>query len=113
MNNEPLPGSLSAIETDADGFLADFGAWNEAVAAAFAADEHIELSAAHWEILHLLRQFYRQYDQSPAMRPLVKYIGQQLGKDKGNSIYLLQLFPGSPAKVASRLAGLPRPENCL
>jgi tRNA 2-thiouridine synthesizing protein E len=47
------------------------------------------------------------------MRPLVKYIGQRLGKEKGNSIYLLQLFPGSPAKLASKIAGLPRPENCL
>jgi tRNA 2-thiouridine synthesizing protein E len=113
MNSERPAALPTGVETDADGFLADFGAWNESIAAAFAADERIELNAAHWEILHLLREFYRQYDQSPAMRPLVKYIGQQLGKEKGNSIYLLQLFPGSPAKLASRLAGLPRPENCL
>ena len=47
------------------------------------------------------------------MRPLVKYVSQTLGSDKGSSIYLLQLFPGSPAKVASKIAGLPRPEHCL
>lgn len=105
--------SAAQFATDADGFLADFDSWNEAVALAFAADEGIELGAAHWEILHLLRDFYRRYEQSPAMRPLVKYVGQQLGPDKGNSIYLLQLFPGSPAKLASKFAGLPRPENCL
>jgi len=28
-------------------------------------------------------------------------------------LYLLQLFPGSPARVAAQLAGLPKPENCL
>jgi tRNA 2-thiouridine synthesizing protein E len=104
---------IDSIETDADGFLADFEAWDESVATAFARQEQIELGAAHWEILHLLRDFYRRYDQSPAMRPLVKYVAQQLGSEKGNSIYLLQLFPGSPARLASRLAGLPRPENCL
>lgn len=104
---------LADIATDADGFLADFDSWNEDVAHAFAAAEHVELGTAHWEILHLLRDFYREYEQSPAMRPLVKYVGQRLGKDKGNSIYLMQLFPGSPAKIASRIAGLPRPENCL
>ncbi|HSB97864.1 MAG TPA: TusE/DsrC/DsvC family sulfur relay protein [Spongiibacteraceae bacterium] len=101
------------IATDADGFLADFNSWNRAIAETFAHAEHIELSAAHWEIVEALREFYRQYEQSPTMRPLVKYIGQQLGKEKGNSIYLLQLFPGSPAKLASKIAGLPRPENCL
>lgn len=106
LNSEP-------IAIDADGFLADFNAWNETIAEAFATSENIVLTAAHWEIIHSLREFYRQYEQSPAMRPLVKYVGQQLGKEKGNSIYLLKLFPGSPAKLGSKIAGLPRPENCL
>ena len=101
------------IATDGDGFLEHFDEWNTVVANTIAAAEQINLSDAHWEILHLLREFYRQFEQSPAMRALVKYVGQQLGKDKGNSIYLLKLFPGSPAKIASKIAGLPRPENCL
>jgi tRNA 2-thiouridine synthesizing protein E len=99
--------------TDADGYLLEFDAWSEAIALALAAREGIELTPARWEILHLLREFYREFAQSPAMRPLVKYVALRLGADKGNSIYLLKLFPGSPAKVASRLAGLPRPEHCL
>ncbi|MES2603574.1 MAG: TusE/DsrC/DsvC family sulfur relay protein, partial [Pseudomonadota bacterium] len=32
---------------------------------------------------------------------------------KGNSLYLLSLFPGSPARLAARIAGLPRPVNCM
>jgi len=47
------------------------------------------------------------------MRPLVRLTARELGSDKGNSIYLLRLFPGNPALVASRIAGLPRPENCF
>ncbi|MEE3018855.1 MAG: TusE/DsrC/DsvC family sulfur relay protein, partial [Pseudomonadota bacterium] len=27
--------------------------------------------------------------------------------------YLMSLFPGSPARVGSRIAGLPKPKNCL
>jgi tRNA 2-thiouridine synthesizing protein E len=50
---------------------------------------------------------------SPAMRALVKYTEKKLGPEKGRSIYLLNLFPPSPAKVASKIAGLPRPTNCL
>lgn len=105
--------NMLAVATDQDGYLQNFAAWSEAVAQTLAAREQIELTPAHWEIIHLLRDFYREFDQSPAMRPLVKYVGQKLGADKGNSIYLLKLFPGSPAKIASKLAGLPRPEHCL
>jgi len=101
------------IDLDGDGFLRDFEAWNQHVAAAFAAEAGIALTAQHDEILALLRRYYREYEQSPAMRPFVNYVKRELGPDKGNSIYLMQLFPGSPAKLAARIAGLPRPEHCL
>jgi len=101
------------LALDPEGYLQDFDAWTPDTARALAAIEGMELDAAHWEIVELLREFYRQFAQSPAMRPLVKYVGQQLGADKASSIYLLRLFPGSPAKVAAKIAGLPRPEHCL
>ena len=96
-----------------EGYLQNLSDWNETVAHTIAQTEGIQLSDQHWEIVHALREFYLKYDLSPAMRPLVKYISQQLGKEKGNSIYLMQLFPGSPAKLISKIAGLPRPDNCL
>ncbi|MDP4652293.1 MAG: TusE/DsrC/DsvC family sulfur relay protein, partial [Haliea sp.] len=46
-------------------------------------------------------------------RPLVKWVKLHLGADCGRSVYLLSLFPGSPAKIASKIAGLPKPDNCL
>jgi tRNA 2-thiouridine synthesizing protein E len=96
-----------------EGFLCDWQDWTEAVAEALAAREGIALSDAHWEVLHLLRRYYADFDSSPAMRALVKYCRLQLGEDKGRSIYLLKLFPGSPAKIGSKIAGLPKPANCL
>ena len=66
-----------------------------------------------WEILNLLRAFYAQFQLSPANRALVRYVAQQLGPDKGNSLYLNRLFKGTPAKLAAKLAGLPKPSNCL
>ena len=101
------------IATDNDGYLENFDEWNRSVANIIATNENIVLTPAHWEIIDALREFYRQFEQSPSMRPLVKYVGQRCGADKGNSIYLLKLFPGSPAKIASKIAGLPRPEHCL
>lgn len=101
------------VMLDKEGFLVDLADWSDKVAKALAKQEGLELTAAHFEVIHALRRFYAQYQLSPAMRPLVKYIGQELGKDKGSSLYLLSLFPGSPARLASKLAGLPKPDNCL
>ena len=56
---------------------------------------------------------YLRTGLSPAMRPLVKLVSSELGPDKGRSIYLMKLFPGNPALLASKIAGLPRPTNCF
>lgn len=112
MSNELKVGTRR-LALDKDGFLRDRSDWDPAVAAALAEREGIELTPAHMEVIDLLRQFHAEFQLSPAMRPLVKYVGQHLGADKGKSMYLLQLFPGSPAKLASKLAGLPKPDNCL
>ncbi|USD19832.1 TusE/DsrC/DsvC family sulfur relay protein [Microbulbifer variabilis] len=101
------------IPLDKEGYLQDLDDWSRDVAEELAHAEKIELTNAHWEVIELLQEFYRQFELSPAMRPLVKFIGQRLGLEKGRSIYLMQLFPPSPAKVASKIAGLPKPTNCL
>lgn len=101
------------IELDKDGYLIHLEDWSPEVAKALAEQESIHLTQDHWEIIQLLHNFYREFEISPAMRALVKYTEKKLGSEKGRSIYLLQLFPPSPAKVASKLAGLPRPTNCL
>lgn len=111
MNNLQIDGRCIAL--DAEGFLRNLEDWSEPVAVRLAKGEGLELSAEHLEVIRVLRQFYAEYQLSPAMRPLVKYVGRQLGADKGTSLYLLRLFPGSPAKLASKIAGLPKPDNCL
>lgn len=101
------------IPLDKEGFLRNQEDWSPEVARALAVQEGIELTDDHWDVIHLLQQFYKEFELSPAMRPLVKYIGQHLGPDKGRSIFLMQLFPPSPAKIGSKIAGLPKPTNCL
>ena len=101
------------LELDKDGYLVDLNDWSNEVADALAAAEALELTQDHWEILTLLRQFYAQFQLSPATRPLIKYTALKLGPAKGNSLYLNKLFNGTPAKLAAKLAGLPRPTNCL
>ena len=101
------------IEVDKEGYLRDLNDWNRSVAEQLASAENLTLTDDHWQVIEILRDFYHTYEQSPAMRPLVKAVGLKLGADKGKSMYLMQLFPGSPAKLASKLAGLPKPTNCL
>lgn len=102
------------LATDKDGFLLHLDDWSEAAAEELARTEGISiLTAEHWELIHLIRNFHSEFDLSPAMRPLVKYVKTHLGQEKGNSIYLMKLFPQSPAKLLAKIAGLPRPENCL
>ena len=102
-----------SLALDDDGHLLELSQWNEAAAEGLAEQEGISLDERHWELIELVREFYASFEISPEMRPLVKYVRARLGKDKGRSIYLMLLFPPSPARVASKIAGLPRPENCL
>ena len=104
---------LSSITLDKHGFLKDQQAWTRDLATVFAAEEGIALQDEHWEVIYLLREYFEEFDVSPANRALVKYAKLKLGPSKGSSIYLMSLFPGSPARVGSRIAGLPKPKNCL
>ena len=101
------------IETDSAGYLLNADQWNQDVALAIAAQENLQLTDAHWEVIYFVRDFYQEYKTSPAIRMLVKAMAQKLGEDKGNSRYLQRLFPDGPAKQATKLAGLPKPAKCL
>lgn len=101
------------LETSDDGFLRNVEQWNENVADALAAQEGIELSAAHWEILFFIRDYYFQFQHLPNARMFASAIRKKLGEDKGQSRYLQKLFPNGPLKYACKVAGLPKPPTCL
>ncbi|VXD00861.1 subunit of enzyme for 2-thio modification of mnm5s2U of tRNA anticodon U [Pseudomonas sp. 8Z] len=101
------------IPLDSDGYLVNLQDWSRPVAEALASRESLSLESAHWEVLDLLRAFYDEFQLSPANRPLIKYVALKLGPEKGNSLHLNRLFKGTPAKLAAKLAGLPKPTNCL
>jgi tRNA 2-thiouridine synthesizing protein E len=101
------------VALDKEGYLVQLADWDEDVATSLASQEQITLGPAHWEIINLLRVFYNRHQISPANRALVNLVKRDLGFDKGKSIYLMKLFRGSPAKTASKISGLPKPENCL
>ena len=101
------------LALDKDGYLANLDDWSIEVAEELARQEGIVLTPEHWEIINLVRDFHQRRGLSPVMRILVKLVEKEMGPDKGNSLYLLKLFPESPARLACKIAGLPRPVNCL
>ena len=101
------------FETDEEGYLANLSEWEPAIGEAMAAAEDQDLTDEHWDIINFLRDYYEEYQIAPAVRVLTKAVGKRLGKDKGNSKYLYELFPYGPGKQACKYAGLPKPTGCV
>lgn len=103
---------MTPLNVDKEGFLRDLADWNPAVACELARSEGIELTADHWQVIDTVRDYYAAYRISPATRVLVKLVREKIGAEEGQSIYLMQLFSGKPARLVSKIAGLPKPANC-
>jgi tRNA 2-thiouridine synthesizing protein E len=109
----PIEVNGKSYETDEEGYLVDLSSWEKDLATEMAKEDNIELGDDHWEIINFLREYYEEYQIAPAVRVLTKAVGKKLGKDKGNSKYLYELFPYGPGKQACKFAGLPKPTGCV
>lgn len=105
--------NVDNVKRDKNGYLLDHSTWTHDLAEALAAEEKVTMTEAHWEVIKFVRNFYEEFDTSPAIRLLVKAMANKLGADKGNSKYLYKLFPKGPAKQATKIAGLPKPAKCI
>ncbi len=106
-----LDGTL--IEHDEKGYITDISLWSPGLALLIAAEENIEMNDDAWEVVNFLRNYYEEYQISPAVRVLTRAIRDKLGPDKGNSRYLYELFPYGPDKQGCKIAGLPKPTSCV
>lgn len=112
MSERQLQVGDSIHALDAEGYLLDREAWNEAIAAALAAEDDVTLDEARWEMIHFLRQHYARFKHLPTVRLLAKAAARELGPEKGDIAYLYELFPRGPGRQLFRYAGLPRPSGC-
>ena len=65
-----------------------------------------ELTDAHWRVIRFMRTEYSEKGTGPTVR--------LLGKTSGVSVKeLYQLFPKGPAKIAAKIAGIPKPRGCI
>lgn len=101
------------IALDQDGHLLDYTIWSPQTAQILAQTLDVQLSEWHFEILYALRQFYQDYGYAPATRPLIKYLSKTVNSDISNQLLMEKFQTGLVARHLARLAGLPKPTNCL
>ena len=105
--------ALLDLQLDQDGHLIDYTIWNENVAQELAKSLDLDLTPWHFEILQAVRQFYAQFGHSPATRPLIKFLMKSVSPDINNAVLQEKFNTGLVARHLSRLAGIPKPANCL
>ncbi|AUX87998.1 sulfite reductase [Acinetobacter sp. ACNIH2] len=101
------------LELDQDGHLVDYTIWTPEVAQELANSLELKLTDWHLNILHAVRQFYQQFGHSPATRPLIKFLMKSVSPDINNAMLQEKFNTGLVARHLSRLAGVPKPANCL
>jgi tRNA 2-thiouridine synthesizing protein E len=117
MNNDntitPITAALN-VELDQDGHLCDHTIWTPAIAQQLANSLEVIINAEHLAILQQVRAFFVKFNHAPATRPLIKWLQQTLPEHDISNQKLQQLFnTGLVARHVNRLAGLPKPPNCL
>jgi len=95
------------IETDANGYLVDVNDWNETLAEVIAAEEGVEMTEKHWDLVKFLRDEYVNNNANqPNTRKIVKAMSAKWGESVAQKD-LYTLFPKDPSKQGGRIAGLP------
>lgn len=99
--------ALATVARTPDGFLEKVEDWDKELAAELARESGIpELTERHWMVIDFMRHTYLSKGDAPTIRTL--------GKDSGVSIKeLYLLFPKGPAKLAAKIAGIPKPHGCI
>ena len=98
---------LTSVERNDEGFFVHPEQWTEDMAPELARAEGIaELTDAHWQVIRFMRKEYFEKGTGPTVRALGKLSGVSVKE-------LYQLFPKGPAKIAARIAGIPKPRGCI
>lgn len=99
------PDLLSPKRADRENDLKN---WDEDAGRRNAEKEGIEMTDAHWNVVHYLRDYYLEHGPVETGRELSDALNNQF-TDKGGQKYLRQLFPTGPVGQGMRIAGLKVP----
>ena len=94
------------VHVDDEGFMTEYGEWNEDIAQQLASNIGIELTDGHWKAIRFLREDFVAEGETPTLRR-VSTVGGIPTKE------LFTLFPKKPAKKMAYIAGVPKPVGCV
>ena len=94
------------VDVNEEGFLTDPTLWDEEMGAELARLIGIEMTDAHWKIIHFLRDDYSVMGETATLRRVSTQAGTPVKE-------LFALFPKKPAKKMAYVAGLPKPKGCV
>ena len=95
------------VELNDEGFFLDPEQWDESMIPELARREGIDaVTDRHVLVVRFMRDEYFANGTGPTIRLLAKSSGVPVKE-------LYELFPKGPAKVAARIAGIPKPRGCI
>ncbi len=100
------------IKLSEAGWLEDLSEWSEQVAEGIAANEKVELTEEHWDVIRLAREYFQENSTVAEPRVFSKLMKKKFGADRSSQQYIYSLFPYGLIKSANKIAGLPRPKGC-
>lgn len=98
-----------ATDPDVLDRLEEIGDWDRGKAEQLARTEGIDMTDDHWEVIHFLRDHYKNHGKAKSGRQLSEILDDKFD-NKGGRKFLYQLFPDGPVVQGSRIAGTPLPE---
>jgi dissimilatory sulfite reductase related protein len=102
---ETLVVDRTKIEVNEEGYLKNPSQWTPDLAHEIAREANITLSDKHFKVLNWLRA-----KQAEGVALSIRKVGNS-GIVDIKEFY--QLFPGGPLKIASKIAGIPKPVSCI
>ncbi len=100
------------IKLSEAGWLEDLSEWSVDVANGIAANENVELTDEHWDIINEARTYFNETGIVAEPRVFSKIMKKKFGADRSSQKYIYELFPYGLIKSANKIAGLPRPKGC-
>jgi dissimilatory sulfite reductase related protein len=97
---------LASLKFDSEGFMVDPNAWTPEIGKAIAAREKLVLTDRHWVVINYCRVEFKVRGEPPTLRAIINNTDLTT-----REIYAL--FPGGPAKISARIAGLGKPTGCI
>ena len=106
MPTQTLAGTT--VEVNDEGFFVDAEQWTKEMAPEIADEVGVPtpLTDRHWTVIDLMRKEYFDKGTGPTVRKISK-LSDVTTKE------LFVLFPKGPAKLAARVAGIPKPKGCI